>query len=136
MEAHGPERVRFYTRLKTMTARWPAGIRAGAEYVMPTMRQVWAQEASEIARRQSRPGLVFTWIPHRGTPSNSRFAAGPPEPRRRTRPADDAARAVASAVVCQGASLDEAGDMLRYRSPASTMIYANDTEGLRSIAQP
>ena len=30
--------VRFYTRLKTVTARWPTGIRAGAEYVMPTMR--------------------------------------------------------------------------------------------------
>ncbi|MDA8051870.1 MAG: CoA-acylating methylmalonate-semialdehyde dehydrogenase [Rhodospirillales bacterium] len=35
---HGPEGVRFYTRLKTITSRWPAGIRAGAEYVMPTMR--------------------------------------------------------------------------------------------------
>ncbi len=34
---HGPEGVRFYTRLKTMTARWPTGIRAGAEFVMPTM---------------------------------------------------------------------------------------------------
>jgi malonate-semialdehyde dehydrogenase (acetylating)/methylmalonate-semialdehyde dehydrogenase len=24
--------VRFYTRLKTVTARWPTGIRAGAEF--------------------------------------------------------------------------------------------------------
>src|SRR5579883_1246674 len=38
MAVYGPEGVRFYTHLKTMTARWPAGIRAGAEYVMPTMR--------------------------------------------------------------------------------------------------
>ncbi|MCC7271798.1 MAG: CoA-acylating methylmalonate-semialdehyde dehydrogenase [Alphaproteobacteria bacterium] len=38
MYVHGPEGVRFYTRLKTITARWPTGIRAGAEYVMPTMR--------------------------------------------------------------------------------------------------
>jgi len=38
MAVHGPEGMRFYTRLKTVTARWPAGIRAGAEYVMPTMR--------------------------------------------------------------------------------------------------
>jgi malonate-semialdehyde dehydrogenase (acetylating)/methylmalonate-semialdehyde dehydrogenase len=30
--------VPFYAGLKTMTARWPAGIRAGAEYIMPTMR--------------------------------------------------------------------------------------------------
>ena len=34
---HGPEGVRFYTRLKTATLRWPKGIRAGADYVMPTL---------------------------------------------------------------------------------------------------
>ncbi len=38
MAVYGLEGVRFYSRLKTMTARWPTGIRAGAEYVMPTMR--------------------------------------------------------------------------------------------------
>ncbi|WP_018262380.1 CoA-acylating methylmalonate-semialdehyde dehydrogenase [Methylobacterium sp. WSM2598] len=35
---HGPEGVRFYTRLKTITTRWPTGIRAGADFVMPTMQ--------------------------------------------------------------------------------------------------
>ena len=35
---HGPEGVRFYTKLKTITPRWPTGIRAGADFVMPTMR--------------------------------------------------------------------------------------------------
>jgi malonate-semialdehyde dehydrogenase (acetylating) / methylmalonate-semialdehyde dehydrogenase len=35
---HGAEGVRFYTRLKSVTSRWPAGIRAGADYIMPTMR--------------------------------------------------------------------------------------------------
>ncbi|MBL8838846.1 MAG: CoA-acylating methylmalonate-semialdehyde dehydrogenase [Alphaproteobacteria bacterium] len=35
---HGPEGVRFYTKLKTVTARWPTGIRAGAEYTMPVAR--------------------------------------------------------------------------------------------------
>ncbi|MBS0256081.1 MAG: aldehyde dehydrogenase family protein, partial [Proteobacteria bacterium] len=35
---HGPEGVRFYTRLKTGTVRWPKGIRAGAEFVMPTLK--------------------------------------------------------------------------------------------------
>ena len=35
---HGPEGVRFYTRLKTITTRWPTGIRKGADFVMPTMR--------------------------------------------------------------------------------------------------
>ncbi len=35
---HGPEGVRFYTKLKTITSRWPTGIRQGADFVMPTMR--------------------------------------------------------------------------------------------------
>ncbi len=35
---HGPEGVRFYTKLKTVTSRWPTGIRAGAEFVIPTMQ--------------------------------------------------------------------------------------------------
>jgi malonate-semialdehyde dehydrogenase (acetylating)/methylmalonate-semialdehyde dehydrogenase len=34
---HGPEGVRFYTRLKTITTRWPTGVRIDAEFVMPTM---------------------------------------------------------------------------------------------------
>jgi malonate-semialdehyde dehydrogenase (acetylating)/methylmalonate-semialdehyde dehydrogenase len=38
MAVHGMEGVRFYTRLKTVTSRWPTGIRAGAEYAMPTMK--------------------------------------------------------------------------------------------------
>jgi malonate-semialdehyde dehydrogenase (acetylating)/methylmalonate-semialdehyde dehydrogenase len=29
---YGPEGVRFYTRLKTVTSRWPTGIRSGAEF--------------------------------------------------------------------------------------------------------
>ncbi|WP_448951238.1 CoA-acylating methylmalonate-semialdehyde dehydrogenase [Labrys neptuniae] len=35
---HGPEGVRFYTKLKTITSRWPTGIRSGADFVMPTMK--------------------------------------------------------------------------------------------------
>ncbi len=34
---HGPEGVRFYTRLKTITSRWPTGIRQGAEFKMPVL---------------------------------------------------------------------------------------------------
>jgi malonate-semialdehyde dehydrogenase (acetylating)/methylmalonate-semialdehyde dehydrogenase len=34
---HGPEGVRFYTRVKTITARWPKGIRAGVDTTMPTL---------------------------------------------------------------------------------------------------
>jgi malonate-semialdehyde dehydrogenase (acetylating)/methylmalonate-semialdehyde dehydrogenase len=36
--AYGPEAVGFYTKIKTTTARWPTGIKAGAEFVMPTLR--------------------------------------------------------------------------------------------------
>jgi malonate-semialdehyde dehydrogenase (acetylating)/methylmalonate-semialdehyde dehydrogenase len=34
---YGPEGVRFYTRLKTITSRWPAGIKEGAVFNFPTM---------------------------------------------------------------------------------------------------
>ena len=34
---HGMEGVRFYTKLKTITARWPGGVARGAEFQMPTM---------------------------------------------------------------------------------------------------
>lgn len=33
---HGPEGVRFFTRMKAVTQRWPTGIRKGAEFSMPT----------------------------------------------------------------------------------------------------
>src|SRR5215471_16100250 len=36
---HGPEGVRFYTRIKTVTARWPkGGVRENASFVIPTMK--------------------------------------------------------------------------------------------------
>ena len=35
---HGPEGVRFYTRLKAVTSRWPSGIREGAEFSIPQTR--------------------------------------------------------------------------------------------------
>jgi malonate-semialdehyde dehydrogenase (acetylating)/methylmalonate-semialdehyde dehydrogenase len=38
LHMHGPDGVRFYTRMKTVTARWPTGLRAGAEFSMPTMK--------------------------------------------------------------------------------------------------
>jgi malonate-semialdehyde dehydrogenase (acetylating)/methylmalonate-semialdehyde dehydrogenase len=34
---HGPDGVRFFTKLKTVTSRWPKGAR-DSSYVMPTMR--------------------------------------------------------------------------------------------------
>ena len=37
LHMHGPDGMRFYTRLKTVTARWPTGSK-GAEFTMPTMK--------------------------------------------------------------------------------------------------
>jgi len=34
---YGPEAVHFYTRLKTVTTRWPTGIRSGAQFTFPSM---------------------------------------------------------------------------------------------------
>ena len=34
---HGMEGVRFYTRLKTITTRWPSGIKSAPEFVIPTL---------------------------------------------------------------------------------------------------
>jgi malonate-semialdehyde dehydrogenase (acetylating)/methylmalonate-semialdehyde dehydrogenase len=34
---YGEEGVHFYTRLKTVTARWPTGIRTGVDTTMPTL---------------------------------------------------------------------------------------------------
>ena len=35
---YGPEGVHFYTRLKTVTQRWPAGIKGGAEFSFPSQK--------------------------------------------------------------------------------------------------
>ena len=36
LNQHGPDSIKFWTRTKTVTARWPSGIKAGAEFSMPT----------------------------------------------------------------------------------------------------
>ncbi|MHB1207426.1 MAG: CoA-acylating methylmalonate-semialdehyde dehydrogenase [Rhodospirillaceae bacterium] len=38
MNQYGPEGVRFYTKVKTVTARWPTGIRSGADFFIPTLK--------------------------------------------------------------------------------------------------
>lgn len=35
---HGQQGIEFYTRLKTVTTRWPTGIKDGAEFIMPVMK--------------------------------------------------------------------------------------------------
>ena len=37
LNQHGPDSVRFYTKTKTVTARWPSGIKDGANFSMPLM---------------------------------------------------------------------------------------------------
>jgi malonate-semialdehyde dehydrogenase (acetylating)/methylmalonate-semialdehyde dehydrogenase len=38
LNQHGPDSIRFYTKTKTVTSRWPTGTKEGAEFVIPTMR--------------------------------------------------------------------------------------------------
>ncbi|PJG60003.1 CoA-acylating methylmalonate-semialdehyde dehydrogenase, partial [Aeromonas cavernicola] len=38
LNMHGPDGVRFYTKMKTVTARWPQSARSGPEFAMPTMK--------------------------------------------------------------------------------------------------
>ncbi len=37
LNQHGTDSIRFYTKTKTVTARWPSGIKDGASFVIPTM---------------------------------------------------------------------------------------------------
>ncbi|APF36112.1 CoA-acylating methylmalonate-semialdehyde dehydrogenase [Chelatococcus daeguensis] len=37
LNQHGPDSIRFYTKTKTVTSRWPSGVKEGAEFVIPTM---------------------------------------------------------------------------------------------------
>jgi len=37
LNQHGPDAFRFYTKTKTVTSRWPSGVREEASFVIPTM---------------------------------------------------------------------------------------------------
>ena len=37
LNQHGPDSIRFYTKTKTVTSRWPSGVKDGAEFSIPTM---------------------------------------------------------------------------------------------------
>jgi len=39
LNQHGPDSFRFYTRTKTVTSRWPTGIKEGADFSIPTMHE-------------------------------------------------------------------------------------------------
>ncbi|MGP9820381.1 CoA-acylating methylmalonate-semialdehyde dehydrogenase [Salinarimonas sp. NSM] len=38
LNQHGPHAILFYTKTKTVTARWPSGVKEGAEFSIPTMQ--------------------------------------------------------------------------------------------------
>ncbi|GGF23605.1 CoA-acylating methylmalonate-semialdehyde dehydrogenase [Williamsia phyllosphaerae] len=38
LNQHGPAAIQFYTKVKTITTRWPSGIKDGAEFSIPTMQ--------------------------------------------------------------------------------------------------
>ena len=38
LNQHGPDSIRFYSKIKTVTARWPSGTQRGADFVIPTMK--------------------------------------------------------------------------------------------------
>jgi malonate-semialdehyde dehydrogenase (acetylating)/methylmalonate-semialdehyde dehydrogenase len=38
LNQHGPDSIKFWTRTKTVTSRWPSGIKSGAEFSMPVMK--------------------------------------------------------------------------------------------------
>ncbi|WP_416899396.1 MAG: CoA-acylating methylmalonate-semialdehyde dehydrogenase [Minwuia sp.] len=35
---HGPEGVKFYTKIKTVTSRWPGGVQIGPDFTIPTVK--------------------------------------------------------------------------------------------------
>ena len=37
LNQHGTDSIKFYTKTKTVTSRWPSGIKEGAEFSIPTM---------------------------------------------------------------------------------------------------
>ena len=37
LNQHGPDAFRFYTKTKTVTSRWPSGVKEGASFTIPTM---------------------------------------------------------------------------------------------------
>ena len=37
LNQHGPDSIKFYTKTKTVTSRWPSGLKEGASFTIPTM---------------------------------------------------------------------------------------------------
>jgi malonate-semialdehyde dehydrogenase (acetylating)/methylmalonate-semialdehyde dehydrogenase len=52
LNQHGPDAFRFYTKTKTVTARWPSGIKEGGEFTIPVMDQRHAQHVAAVVEVQ------------------------------------------------------------------------------------
>jgi malonate-semialdehyde dehydrogenase (acetylating)/methylmalonate-semialdehyde dehydrogenase len=52
LNQHGPDAFRFYTKTKTVTSRWPSGVKDGAEFVIPTMETAAPRRPECRGRRQ------------------------------------------------------------------------------------
>ena len=70
LNQHGPDSIRFYTKTKTVTSRWPSGVKEGAEFSIPTMNL--------DARRRSQPRSrdEMHVRSQRGPDCGSRYGAG------------------------------------------------------------
>ena len=53
LNQHGPDSVRFYTKTKTVTSRWPSGVKEGAEFSIPTDEVVLSPTPSLRAQRSN-----------------------------------------------------------------------------------
>jgi malonate-semialdehyde dehydrogenase (acetylating) / methylmalonate-semialdehyde dehydrogenase len=45
LNQHGPDSIKFWTRTKTVTARWPSGIKSGAEFSIPVISEDHAKKS-------------------------------------------------------------------------------------------
>ena len=75
LNQHGPDAIRFYTKTKTVTSRWPSGIKEGAEFVIPTM-------SSSPRHGRLRPAMRrrARLPPPRGAARGGRRGMAPPPP--------------------------------------------------------
>ncbi len=124
---YGPEGVHFYTRLKTVTTRWPAGIKGGAEFTFPSHEietNNGGSRRKSSDQRRSPLGL------------HSRTGRDRPRHRRRQQSADADRRRQARAARCSSAGARapaSAWASIRW-APCSRAARARTPSSTRSIS--
>src|SRR6201985_1916646 len=68
LNQHGPDSIRFYTKTKTVTSRWPSGVKEGAEFSIPTMScRAFFRHSGMVRKHQTRnleiPGSMLRIAP-------------------------------------------------------------------------